>query len=114
MSDCIFCKIVSGEIKTEFVYEDDEFAAFKDIDPQAPVHILIITKKHIPTLNDLSPEDSGLAGKMIIAGVNIAKNYGTLEKGYRLVLNCKEQGGQAVFHIHLHLLGGRSMKWPPG
>ena len=113
MTDCIFCKIATGEIKTEFVYEDDDMVAFNDIDPKAPVHILIIPRKHIATLDDLSTDETELIGKMILAAVNIAKAQ-KLEKGYRLVLNCNEQGGQAVFHIHLHLFGGRSMQWPPG
>jgi len=113
VSDCIFCKIASGEIKSDFVYEDEDFAAFNDIDPQAPVHILIIPKKHIATLDDLSVDDSDLIGKMVLTATRIAKKH-NLGKGYRLVWNCNEQGGQAVYHIHLHLLGGRSMQWPPG
>jgi len=114
LSDCIFCKIATGEIKTEFIYEDKDIVAFKDINPQAPVHIIIIPRKHIPTLNDLQPQENELAGKMITIGIKIAKKYKELENGYRLVLNCKKNGGQEIFHIHLHLLGGRRMQWPPG
>ena len=114
MADCIFCKLANGEIKTDFVYEDDEIVAFKDINAQAPVHILIIPKKHIPTINDLGKEDTDLTGRLILTGVKIAKEFKELDNGYRMVFNCKEEGGQEVYHIHLHLLGGRSMQWPPG
>ncbi|MCU7851930.1 MAG: histidine triad nucleotide-binding protein [Candidatus Thiodiazotropha sp. (ex Monitilora ramsayi)] len=114
MSDCLFCKFVSGEIKPDTVYEDDEVLAFRDINPQAPTHILVIPKHHIATLNDLQQNDDALIGKLYLAAQKIAKQEGIDEAGYRTVINCNEQAGQAVFHIHLHLLGGRSMAWPPG
>ena len=113
MTDCIFCKIASGEIKSEFVYESGDIVAFNDIDPKAPVHILIIPRKHISTLDDLGSGDTELIGKIVLAATTIAKER-KLDKGYRLVWNCNAEGGQAVYHIHLHLLGGRSMQWPPG
>ncbi len=114
MGDCIFCKIASHEIQSDIVYEDEELVAFKDINPQAPVHILIIPRKHIPTINDLSAEDSELIGKMVLLAKKLAADMEIAERGYRLVFNCNREGGQMVFHIHLHLLGGRAMGWPPG
>lgn len=112
MTDCLFCKMVSGEIQPDCVYEDEKVLAFRDINPQAPVHILIIPKKHIATLNDL--EDTELAGHLMQTAANIAKREGFAEEGYRTVFNCNSQGGQEVYHIHLHLLAGRQMTWPPG
>ncbi|MCG8069616.1 MAG: histidine triad nucleotide-binding protein [Candidatus Thiodiazotropha taylori] len=114
MSDCLFCKFVSGEISPQTVYEDDDVLAFRDINPQAPCHVLIIPKKHISTLNDLTEEDAELVGKLYLAATKVAKQEGIDEAGYRTVMNCNEQAGQTVFHIHLHLLGGRRMNWPPG
>lgn len=114
MSDCLFCKIAAGEIPTKTVYENDHIVAFEDIAPQAPTHCLIIPREHISTLNDLSPEHANLVGHMTLAAQHIAKERGLSEKGYRLVMNCNEHGGQTVFHIHLHLLGGRALAWPPG
>lgn len=114
MSDCLFCKFVSGEISPQTVYEDDDVLAFRDINPQAPCHVLIIPKKHISTLNDLTEEDADLVGKLYLAATKVAKQEGIDEAGYRTVMNCNEQAGQTVFHIHLHLLGGRRMNWPPG
>ncbi len=114
MSDCLFCKFVSGEIEPDKVYEDDHVLAFRDINPQAPTHILVIPKKHIPTLNDLQAEDEALVGKLYLAAQKIARDEGIAEDGYRTVMNCNEMAGQTVFHIHLHLLGGRGMAWPPG
>jgi histidine triad (HIT) family protein len=114
MSDTLFEKIVAREIPADIVYEDDELLAFRDIQPQAPVHVLIIPKKRIPTLNDLEADHAQLVGKMVLAAAKIAKEEGISEDGYRLNLNCNEQGGQSVYHIHLHLLGGRQMQWPPG
>lgn len=114
MEECIFCKIANHEIPSDIVYEDDKFVAFRDINPQAPVHILIIPRKHIPTVNDLKPEDADLIGKMVLLAKELAAKEGISERGYRLVLNCNREGGQMVFHIHLHLLGGRAMGWPPG
>lgn len=113
MDDCLFCKIINKEIKSEILYEDEEFIAFPDINPAAPVHILIIPKKHIDSADDIDEENSYLIGKIFIIASRLAKENG-LEKGYRVVNNCKEDGGQSVKHIHFHLLGGRSMLWPPG
>ena len=114
MSDTIFGKIVSGEIPSEFLYEDEHCIAINDIHPQAPVHALIIPKEHIRTLNDLEPKHRELIGKLFLAAAEIAKNEGVDEHGYRVVMNCNEGAGQSVFHIHLHLLGGRALGWPPG
>lgn len=113
-ADCLFCKMVSGTIKPDTVYEDTEILGFKDINPQAPVHVLVIPKKHIATVNDLSPEHAALAGKLVLTAAKIAGEMGVALSGYRTVMNCNADGGQSVFHIHLHLLGGRSMHWPPG
>lgn len=113
-TDCLFCKMVSGQIKPGTVYEDKDILAFKDINPQAPVHVLVIPKKHITTLNDLESGDTGLVGKLVQAAVHIAGESGIAESGYRTVMNCNADAGQSVFHIHLHLLGGRAMRWPPG
>jgi histidine triad (HIT) family protein len=114
MSDCLFCKFVNGEIKPDTVYEDEDVLAFRDISPQAPTHILIIPKRHISTLNDLEPEDGALIGKLFLAAKKVAKAEGIDEKGYRTVINCNKDAGQSVFHIHMHLMGGRYMNWPPG
>ncbi len=114
MDDCLFCKMASGEIKPDVLYEDDDVLAFRDINPQAPVHILIIPKRHVSTLNDLEERDAGMIGKLFLAAKNLAAQEGIDEAGYRTLINCNEQGGQVVFHIHLHLLGGRRMGWPPG
>ena len=110
----IFTKIINKEIPADIVYEDDELLAFNDIAPQAPVHILIIPKKEISTLNNLKTEDGIIVGKMILLAKDLAKKYKIDQTGYRTVFNCNEDGGQTVFHIHLHLLGGRSLGWPPG
>ena len=112
--DCLFCKIVAGEIPVEFVYESDTVVAFRDINPQAPTHILVIPRKHIATINDLTPEDEELVGGLYTAAREIAEAEGIAEDGYRTVMNCNEGAGQSVFHIHLHVLGGRLMNWPPG
>ena len=114
MADCLFCKIVSGDIPGAIVYKDDRVVAFKDINPQAPMHVLIVPRRHIATLNDLTEEDDGLIGEMIRRAASLAKEQGHAEGGYRTVLNCNEGAGQSVFHIHLHVLGGRRMGWPPG
>jgi histidine triad (HIT) family protein len=110
MEECIFCKIVSREFNTEFVYEDDLVVAFRDIEPQAPDHILIIPRSHYPTIKDISEES--LIGRMFLAGNKIAEQLGI--KSFRYVINTGKDAGQAVFHIHLHLLAGRKMAWPPG
>ncbi|MCF6235988.1 MAG: histidine triad nucleotide-binding protein [Gammaproteobacteria bacterium] len=114
MGNCLFCKMVAGDIKPDVVYEDDSVLAFRDLNPQAPVHILVIPKKHISTINDMSHDDELLIGKLYMAAKKITKQEGISEDGYRAVINCNKDGGQAVYHIHLHLLGGRSMVWPPG
>ena len=114
MNDCFFCKIINGDIPSNILYKTDSVLAFKDIDPQAPHHILIIPKKHIPTLNDLNPANNNIIGDMFIAAKKLAMDLGISESGYRVVMNCNADAGQAVFHIHLHLLGGRQMTWPPG
>ena len=114
MSDCLFCKMVSGEIQPDVVHETDEVLAFRDINPQAPTHILIIPKRHISTINDIGPGDAGLIGGIFLAAREIAVQEGIAESGYRTLFNCNKDGGQDVYHIHLHLLGGRRMGWPPG
>ncbi len=114
MAETIFSKIIRKEIPADIVYEDEEILAFKDINPQAPVHILVIPKKVIPTVNDIGQDDSELTGRLILTAKKIAREIGIDKDGYRLVFNCNKHGGQEVNHIHLHLLGGRQMKWPPG
>lgn len=114
MSDCVFCKIARHEIPSELLYEDDELVAFEDASPQAPVHFLVIPREHIATVVDIPESRSSLLGKMAIVGVAIAREKGLEPKGYRLVLNYGEDGGQLVQHIHLHVIGGRSLAWPPG
>lgn len=114
MGDTIFGKIIRKEIPAEIVYEDEEVLAFKDIAPQAPIHILIIPKKEIPTANDIEETDAPLIGKLFLVAKKLAKEFGIDESGYRLVINCNKDAGQAVYHLHLHLLGGRKFSWPPG
>lgn len=114
MTDELFLKIINREIPAEVVYEDDDVFAFNDINPQAPVHVLIIPKIHIRTLNDVRDENETLLGKLVNVARRIAEQKGISEEGYRLVMNCNEGAGQTVFHIHLHLLGGRAFTWPPG
>ncbi|MFH1762096.1 MAG: histidine triad nucleotide-binding protein [bacterium] len=113
-SVCIFCKIINKEIKADILFENESLLAFKDINPQAPIHILIIPKEHIVNVAQLTEQHSDLAGRMILLGRSLAEKKGISESGFRLVLNCNRDGGQAVDHIHLHLLGGRAMLWPPG
>lgn len=113
MDDCIFCKIARGEIESEFLYDDEEIVAFYDINPAAPVHILIIPKTHIDSADDIDEKTSPLVGKIFRIASKLAKEM-NLERGYRVVNNCKDDGGQTVNHIHFHLLGGRQMLWPPG
>lgn len=112
MADCIFCKMVEGIIKPDIVHEDEDILAFRDINPQAPTHILIIPKRHIATLNDL--DDVKLAGQLLLAAEKLAERESLSEDGYRVNINCNKKGGQEVYHLHLHLLGGRQMTWPPG
>ena len=114
MSDDLFEKIVAREIPADIVWENDDILAFRDISPQAPVHVLIIPKRRIATINELQPDDAELVGRMVLAAAEIARQEGIAEDGYRLNFNCNVNGGQAVYHIHLHLLGGRQMGWPPG
>ena len=114
MEDCIFCKIVAGEIPADKVYEDDAVVAFRDLKPQAPIHLLVIPRKHIATLNDLTPEDEVLVGRMYRAARAIAIDLDVAESGYRTVVNCNKAAGQVVFHVHMHFLAGRRMGWPPG
>ncbi len=114
MTDCLFCKMVTGEITPDTVYEDEDVLAFRDINPQAPTHVLVVPKQHVATLNDLDKSNIDLVGKMMLAATAIAEQEGFAEQGYRTVMNCNADGGQTVFHIHLHLLGGRIMHWPPG
>ncbi len=109
--DCIFCKIISGDIKSEFIYTDDEIVAFADIDPQAPVHVLIVPKMHIENLNKANND---ILGKCLGVAVKLAGKQGISDQGYRTVINCNKFGGQAVSHLHIHLLGGRQKLWPPG
>ena len=113
-NDCIFCKIAAGEFGTEFLFEDEELLAFRDINPQAPVHVLIIPRAHIARINQLKQSHQDLAGKMILLANRLAVEEGISDQGYRLVFNCGPMGGQEVDHIHLHLIGGRQMTWPPG
>ena len=112
--DCLFCKIAAGEIPAELVYESDDVLAFRDINPQAPTHVLVIPRTHIATINDIEEGHQALVGSLYSAARQIAADEGIAEAGYRAVMNCNEGAGQSVFHIHLHVLGGRPMSWPPG
>jgi len=112
--NCIFCKIVAGDIPSQKVHEDGEVLAFRDIRPLAPVHVLIVPKKHVATLNDLTAAEDDLVGAMVRTAAKVAKERGHDGPGYRTVFNCNREAGQSVFHIHLHVLGGRSLGWPPG
>jgi histidine triad (HIT) family protein len=114
MSEDLFLKIIQREIPADIVYESDDVLAFRDINAQAPVHVLIIPKVKIRTINDIAPEQAELVGKLFLAARKIASDEGLSEEGYRVVMNCNEAAGQMVFHIHLHLLGGRQLGWPPG
>ncbi|OOG42393.1 histidine triad nucleotide-binding protein [Rhodanobacter sp. C06] len=114
MGDTIFGKIIRREIPADIVWENDELLAFRDVNPQAPVHVLFIPKKPIATLDDAAPEDAALLGRLLLTASDYAKREGFAAQGYRTVINCNEYGGQTVFHLHVHLLGGRHMHWPPG
>jgi histidine triad (HIT) family protein len=114
MLDCLFCKIIAGQIKGAIVYQDDTVVTLEDINPQAPMHLLIVPRRHISTLNDLSPADDGLVGEMTRRAAALAKERGYADRGYRTVFNCNADAGQTVFHIHLHVLSGRRLTWPPG
>jgi histidine triad (HIT) family protein len=111
---CLFCRIIAGEIPSKKIYEDNELYAFEDINPQAPMHVLIVPRQHVATLNDLQQPNDALVGSMVRRGAAIAKERGLDASGYRTVFNCNSQAGQTVFHVHLHVLGGRNMTWPPG
>jgi histidine triad (HIT) family protein len=113
-SDCLFCKIATGEINADVVFESDDVIGFRDINPQAPTHAVIIPKRHISTINDLTDHDAETVGLLYLAARDIAKQEGFADAGYRVVMNCNAAAGQTVFHIHLHLLGGRNFAWPPG
>jgi histidine triad (HIT) family protein len=112
--DCLFCKIIEKQIPASIVYEDGRVVAFNDINPQAPTHVLVVPKKHIATPLDISDEHNELIGHMFQVAANIAKERGIAERGFRALMNCNAEAGQSVFHIHLHILGGRPMQWPPG
>ena len=114
MGDTLFGKIIRREIPAEIVYEDDDVLAFRDINPQAPAHVLFIPKQPIATLNDLTADNAAVIGKLFLAATSWAKAQGLADNGYRCVMNCNKDGGQTVYHIHLHLLAGRQMHWPPG
>ena len=114
MTDCLFCKIANREIPAALVHEDDQLIAFRDINPQAPVHVLIVPRRHIATLDELDAGDDAVVGAMVRLAAAIARAEGFAAAGYRTVFNCNADGGQTVFHIHLHLLGGRPLTWPPG
>ena len=114
MDNCLFCKMAAGEIRPDVIYEDEEVLAFNDINPKAPTHFLVIPKEHVATLNDLDEAHAALVGKLFLAAKRIAAEKGFAGPGYRTVLNCNAQAGQSVFHIHLHVLAGRLMGWPPG
>ena len=114
MTDCLFCRILKGEIPASIIYEDDHVVAFNDINPQAPLHALVVPRRHIASLNDLTPEDDALVGEMIRRAAALAKERGYAARGFRTVFNTNAEAGQTVFHIHLHVLGGRRFTWPPG
>ncbi len=114
MPDCLFCKLAAGDIPASIVHRDEHLIAFKDINPQAPLHVLIVPRRHIASLNDLGPEDDGLVGEMVRRAAALARENGYADRGYRTVFNCNADAGQTVFHIHLHMLGGRTLTWPPG
>ena len=114
MEDCLFCKIIAGQIPGSIVHQDDRVVAFKDVNPQAPMHVLVVPRRHIASLNDLGPDDDDLVGEVIRRGAALAAEQGHASRGYRTVFNCNAGAGQTVFHIHLHVLAGRRFAWPPG
>lgn len=113
-SDCLFCQIAAGDLDADLLYEDEEIVAFRDINPQAPVHVLVIPREHIATLLESDAADAGLLGRLQVVAIRLARELELAKRGFRLVTNCLEEAGQSVFHLHLHLLGGRPMRWPPG
>lgn len=114
MADCLFCKIIEKKLPARIVYEDEGAIAFEDINPQAPTHVLIVPRKHVSTLNDLGAEDDETTGRLFRIASQIAKDRGFADRGWRAVMNCNREAGQTVFHVHMHVLGGRPMEWPPG
>ncbi len=114
MGDCLFCRVAAGDVPATIVYQDDRVLAFRDLRPQAPLHVLIVPRRHIATLNDLSDGDDALVGEMLRCAARVAREQGHAESGYRTVFNCNAAAGQTVFHIHLHVLAGRTLTWPPG
>lgn len=114
MNDCIFCKMIKRDIEPDIVYESDVVLAFRDINPQAPTHVLVVPKEHIATINDLDSSHAKMMGELFIAAQQVAAQEGLAERGYRTVMNCNQGAGQTVFHLHLHVLGGRPLTWPPG
>lgn len=114
MSNCLFCRIIARDIPGTIVYEDDRIVAFRDVNPQAPMHVLVVPRRHLASLNDLAPGDDGLVGEMVRRAAAIAREHGHADRGFRTVFNCNADAGQTVFHIHLHVLGGRTFGWPPG
>lgn len=114
MASCVFCRIIAGEVPASIVYQDDRLVAFNDINPQAPVHVLIVPRRHMASLNELTQADDALIGEMVRRAALIAQERGIAQSGYRTVFNCNRDAGQSVFHVHLHLLGGRRLGWPPG
>jgi len=114
VADCLFCKIARKEIPAKLLFEDEDVVAFEDINPQAPVHVLVVPRRHIPTLNDLTPADDEIIGKMARVSARLAAERGIAEAGWRSVVNVNREGGQLVFHVHMHCMGGRPMFWPPG
>ncbi|HTN53901.1 MAG TPA: histidine triad nucleotide-binding protein [Anaeromyxobacter sp.] len=114
MSDCLFCRIVRGEVPAKLVHQDADTVAFQDINPQAPVHLLVVPRRHVANLNELGPGDEALAGKLLRVAASLARERGLAEGGWRAVMNTNRDGGQTVFHLHVHVLGGRQMTWPPG
>jgi len=111
---CLFCRIVNGDLDADIVFENEWVSAFRDVNPQAPIHVLVVPKEHVATLNDLRGEHERMLSELMLAATRIARDQGVHESGYRLVVNCQEGAGQSVFHVHVHVLGGRPMNWPPG
>lgn len=114
MSDCLFCRIVRREIPAQIIHEDERVIVFKDVNPQAPLHALVVPKRHIPSLNDLTSEDDALVGELVRRAAAVGREHGYADRGFRTVFNTNAEAGQTVFHIHLHVLGGRALTWPPG
>jgi histidine triad (HIT) family protein len=114
MSDCLFCKIINGDIPAKIAHTDDQCVAFHDVNPQAPTHVLIVPRKHVPSLNELTPAEAGIVGHLHLVAAKLAKQHGLQQDGYRTLFNTGKLAGQTVFHIHLHLVGGRPLGWPPG